>query len=52
MNISDEGLRLIKSFEGYLTKQPDGYFDCSRERDAGVVGAGDVINFVALSLWR
>lgn len=24
MNISDEGLRLIKSFEGYLTKQPDG----------------------------
>lgn len=24
MNISDEGLRLIKSFEGYHTKQPDG----------------------------
>lgn len=24
MNISDEGLRLIRSFEGYLTKQPDG----------------------------
>lgn len=24
MQISDEGLRLIKSFEGYLTRQPDG----------------------------
>lgn len=24
MNISDEGLRLIKSFEGYLTRQKDG----------------------------
>lgn len=24
MHISDEGLRLIKSFEGYYTKQPDG----------------------------